>query len=611
MKNSELEKFQEELQKTYRNITKNPNISLNFDENFSNNFFHWSQNNILNYNYQNQSQINFFTINLKNQESKNFLKELRPSLDLACLYLLYHDANIHQNYLNNLPNQVELNIDLYKIFNDFEKIRLIILSSQNFLGITYNLLNKIDLDLDFTAPNDLSLILLSEAFQSRNKLALIVNAGKKNMSPVFHKKYLPKILALKKYLFNQEIFAKNLLKILENLILDNQKSDDKNPQENKKNDESDPNFGAEKLEGEIIEESTIENLETKPKQLELPENSSELTPIEMPMMQENEINSEVLLQNIANNNLLEFKNLYQIYTNQFDEIINPKKFLKKDDLANLRNQLDIKISKLSGISKKLAIKLKRKLLSKKNNYYDFDGSGGVLNRKRLANLIISPFSNDIWLYQKNHEYQDTALTILLDNSGSMRGNPIVMSALACELIAETLEKFSIKTEIIGFTTSDWKGGKSRKLWEISGKQKNPGRLNDLRHIIYKDFNQSYKKSKINLGLMLKEGLLKENIDGEALLFARSRLMQQNEKRKIIMVISDGTPVDDSTTANNEGDILSDHLHHVINNIEKGRKIEIIGIGIGHLAEEFYKNSITIKTIEELGDVMIDKIINVL
>jgi cobaltochelatase CobT len=259
----------------------------------------------------------------------------------------------------------------------------------------------------------------------------------------------------------------------------------------------------------------------------------------------------------------------------------------------------------------MAIKLQRKLLSKKNNYFDRDSSGGVLNRKKFANLVISPLTEDIWINLRSHEYNDTALTILLDNSGSMRGNPIVMSAMACEIIAEILEKFAIKTEIIGFTTADWRGGRVKKQWEMSGREKNPGRLNEIRHIIYKSFNQSFKKSKINLALMLKEGILKENIDGEALLFARSRLMQQNENRKILMVIYDGTPVDESTAHANEGDILSVHLRLVINSIEKQGKIEIIGIGIGHSTDDFYKNSITIKSLEDLGDVMIDKLINVL
>ena len=235
----------------------------------------------------------------------------------------------------------------------------------------------------------------------------------------------------------------------------------------------------------------------------------------------------------------------------------------------------------------------------------------ILDRKKLVRMVIDPMMEDVWISNKIHEYQDTALTILIDNSGSMRGNPIVMSALACEIIAEILEKYSVKTEIIGFTTADWKGGRPRKLWESSGRARNPGRLNELRHIIYKHFNQKFKKSRINLGLMLKEGLLKENIDGEALLFARARLMQQSEKRKILMVISDGTPVDDSTASANDGDILAEHLRHVINKIEKQTQIEIVGVGIGHTTEEFYRNSITIRSLEELGDVMIEKITDLL
>jgi cobaltochelatase CobT len=242
---------------------------------------------------------------------------------------------------------------------------------------------------------------------------------------------------------------------------------------------------------------------------------------------------------------------------------------------------------------------------------EYDASRGILDRKKIVRIVTSPQNDDIWVNNKSYDYHDTCLTILLDNSGSMRGQPILMSALACEIIAEILEKFSIKTEIIGFTTADWKGGRVKKLWESSGRSPNPGRLNELRHIIYKHFNQNFKKAKTNLGLMLKEGILKENIDGEALLFARSRLMQQSEKRKILMVISDGTPVDDSTNSANDHDILIDHLHHVIKKIEKGKKIEIVGVGIGHATDEFYRNSTMIRSLDELGDAMISKIVGLI
>lgn len=304
---------------------------------------------------------------------------------------------------------------------------------------------------------------------------------------------------------------------------------------------------------------------------------------------------------------IEFKNPYKIFSSQFDEVVFPQKLIPKNELELLRNQLELRLSKLSGISKKMSLQLKRKLLSKKNSFFEFDSSRGVLDRKKLTRLVIDPMMTQLWIDHKNHEFNNTALTILLDNSGSMRGNPIVTSAMACEIIAEILEKFSVKTEIIGFTTSDWKGGRVRKIWESAGRPENPGRLNELRHIVYKHFNQRLKKAKVNLGLMLKEGILKENIDGEALLFARSRLMQQSEKRKILLVISDGTPVDDSTISANDSEILSNHLRHVVSKIERQSKIEIIGIGIGHSTEEFYHNSMTIRNVDELGDAMIKKI----
>ena len=232
---------------------------------------------------------------------------------------------------------------------------------------------------------------------------------------------------------------------------------------------------------------------------------------------------------------------------------------------------------------------------------------GVLNRKKLSQIVANPCLENIFINHKNHDYQNTTLTLLLDNSGSMRGMPIVVSAMSCQIIASILERFGVKTEIIGFTTVDWKGGKVKKLWEINGRPNEPGRLNQLRHIVYKHSKQSFKKSKINLGLMLKEGLLKENIDGEALLFAKARLMKQPEQRKILVVISDGNPVDDSTNSANSHDILNWHLQKVIWQIEKQQKIEVIGIGIGHDLQRFYKNSITIDNPQDLGNVLITKI----
>jgi cobaltochelatase CobT len=617
LKNSpkNFEKIKENLVATYRNMVQNSNLQIDFDENLINNFFSWNQN-IINF-QEEKSTAKIFSLTsfspnfnlIKNCENDlEILSFMRPSLDLGCCFALFHNPKIHHKYKIEINNLNNLKINIAKIFDDFEKARIVILASENFLGIEKNILTKIENDIFYAEPSNLDLLLLNKVFNKKilPKTQEFVADLQKNLAP----KIVQKIFDLEKFIYHQENFAKNLKLILEELIIENEETKEdpskSSQEEQKQTPQEVENFGAESVENNL---NQIQNNEVS-------ENSSEEKIIEkklteMPIFEDENFDETIIDKPSIDNNKIEYKNPYTIFSNQFDEVINPKKFIAKNELENLRNQLDLKISKLNSISKKMNLKLKRKLLSKKNTYLDFDASGGVLNRKKLVNLVLSPLIEDVWINSKAHEYHDTTLTILLDNSGSMRGNPIVMSAMACEIIAEILEKFSIKTEIIGFTTSDWKGGRVRKLWETSGRKKNPGRLNELRHIIYKSFNQSFKKSKINLGLMLKEGILKENIDGEALLFARSRLSQQSEKRKILMVISDGTPVDDSTTCNNDGDILSDHLRHVINMIEKRGKIEIIGVGIGHATDEYYKNSITIRALEDLGDVMIDKIINVL
>lgn len=617
MKNSQknFEKIKENLVATYRNITQNSGLQIDFDENLINNFFSWNQNIV---NFQDEKlQSKIFSLKsfspnfnlIKNSENDlEILSFMRPSVDLGCCYGLFHNPQIHQKYKVEIHNLNNLKINVAKIFDDFERMRIVVLASDNYLGVVKNILAKIENDIFYADASNLDLLILNKFFAKKvlPKTQDFIKNLENNLAP----QIVQKIFDLEKYIYHQESFAKNLKLILEELIIENEEIDQEptksEPEEQKNTSQDSENFGAESVENNL---NQIQNNEVSdnPSEEKIVEKKLE----EMPIFEDEKFDETIIDKPSIDNNKIEFKNPYTIFSNQFDEVVIPKKFIAKSELENLRNQLDLKISKLNSISKKMNLKLKRKLLSKKNTYLDFDASGGVLNRKKLVNLVLSPFIEDVWINSKAHEYHDTTLTILLDNSGSMRGNPIVMSAMACEIIAEILEKFSIKTEIIGFTTSDWKGGRVRKLWETSGRKKNPGRLNELRHIIYKSFNQSFKKSKINLGLMLKEGILKENIDGEALLFARSRLAQQSEKRKILMVISDGTPVDDSTTCNNDGDILSDHLRHVINMIEKRGKIEIIGVGIGHATDEFYKNSITIRALEDLGDVMIDKIINVL
>ena len=273
----------------------------------------------------------------------------------------------------------------------------------------------------------------------------------------------------------------------------------------------------------------------------------------------------------------------------------------------LRKQLDEKCDLYQKQITRLANKLYRKLQSKQNRCWSFDLEEGVLDTSKLTRIITN--SNNSLSYKKEKEikFEDTTVTLLIDNSGSMRGKPIMIAALTTDMIAATLEKCKIKVEILGFTTKAWKGGKTREHWLNNGKLKNPGRLNDLRHIIYKSADQNSKKSKVNLGLMLKEGLLKENIDGEALLWASSRLAKRPESRKILIVISDGAPVDDSTLSVNNSNYLEKHLKSTILSIEERSNVELLAIGIGHNVGQYYSKAITIHDVEELGGIMFDKI----
>jgi cobaltochelatase CobT len=530
-----------------------------------------------------------------------FIKSHRASADLAACYLLFHQKNLHPKKSSS---------EEQKFFDEFEKARLLCKVKEVYFGAAKNILDKIERDLEASNSN-LSLLLIKKVFADFSLLK--TDFFSQELSKKISKNLLKKIHDLSKKLDDQKSFAESVEEVLE-LLKNEEEAQEKESQKEKKDQANKPqndleNFGAEGSQ-------TSENQDFASKEEE--ENSEKEIPQEEQKQQKisegefSEKDSAKLdLQEVSEKEKIEFKKAYKVYSSKFDEIVFPQKLIAKNELENLRDQLDLKLGKLSGISKKMTLQLKKKLLSKQNSFLEFDSSQGVLDRKKISRIITNPLSDDIWVTSKNHEYQNTVLTILLDNSGSMRGNPIVMSAMACEIIAKILEKFRVKTEIIGFTTADWKGGRVRKLWELNGKIKNPGRLNELRHIIYKHFSQNFKQAKVNLGLMLKEGILKENIDGEALLFARGRLMQQSEKRKILLVISDGTPVDDSTLSTNDGDILPDHLHFVINKIEKQSKIEVVGIGIGHEIGDFYRNSISIKNLDELGDAMIKKIVNLL
>ena len=298
---------------------------------------------------------------------------------------------------------------------------------------------------------------------------------------------------------------------------------------------------------------------------------------------------------------------YHAYSTEFDEIVEADELADAEELSRLRRLLDQQLQHLHGVVTRLANRLQRRLLAKQTRSWQFDLEEGMLDTARLTRIIVNPVTPLSFKQEKQTDFRDTIVTLLLDNSGSMRGRPITIAAISADILAHTLERCGVKVEVLGFTTKAWKGGQSREKWIAAGKPGDPGRLNDLRHIIYKSADAPWRRARKNLGLMLREGLLKENIDGEALLWAHGRLMARPEQRRILMVISDGAPVDDSTVSINAGNYLEKHLRQVIDWIETSSPVELIAIGIGHDVTRYYRRAVTLVDAEQLGGTMLNKL----
>jgi cobaltochelatase CobT len=298
---------------------------------------------------------------------------------------------------------------------------------------------------------------------------------------------------------------------------------------------------------------------------------------------------------------------YKAYTETYDEIIQADLLCDADELVRLRQMLDQQLMNLQGVIGKLANRLQRRLMAKQMRSWEFDLEEGMLDTSRLDRIVINPLYPLSFKVEHDMEFRDTVVTLLIDNSGSMRGRPITIAAMSADILARTLERCGVKVEILGFTTRAWKGGQSREKWIHEGKATNPGRLNDLRHIIYKSADAPWRRARKNLGLMLREGLLKENIDGEALMWAHERLLGRPEQRRILMVISDGAPVDDSTLSVNPGNYLERHLRDVIDYIETRSPVEIVAIGIGHDVTRYYRRAVTIVDVDQLGGTMMEQL----
>ncbi len=298
---------------------------------------------------------------------------------------------------------------------------------------------------------------------------------------------------------------------------------------------------------------------------------------------------------------------YKMWTERYDEVVAATELCDAEELARLRGYLDQQLVHLQSAVSKLANRLQRRLMAQQSRSWDFDQEEGLLDAARLARVVVNPTQSLSYKIERDTEFRDTVVTLLIDNSGSMRGRPISIAAISADILARTLERCGVKTEILGFTTRAWKGGQSRETWLAAGRPPQPGRLNDIRHIVYKRADEPWRRARTSLGLMMREGLLKENIDGEALLWAHARMMARPEERRILMVISDGAPVDDSTLSVNSGSYLERHLRQVIAWIEKRSPVELVAIGIGHDVTRYYSRAVTIMDAEQLGGTIIEQL----
>ena len=545
--------------------------------------------------------INFFE--LDNLSSKYDFIHYRAEADSEALKKKFSDKKI---YHNNLPN----NSSYKSLYDISEKIRYELIGSKMLKGICKNInenyKQKIHLKRkdQLKSKEDVSASEAFELFMLKNFFNIKLNTTCSKILSFWEKEFNSSLNEHIKFfqenIENQEIYNSKFSKILEEMdIFDSNKENEKD--ENQQNNENKENNNQNQSESEQEKSEQEESQNGLDGDYDFDDYSINEQLIDT---NSEEQSSESVVQRM---NLETLNKSYNIYTTEFDEISKAEKLETEEEITKLRNNLDQQLTSFQDVIAKLANKLQRQLLAKQNRSWEFDLEEGLLDSSKLPRIIIDPYSSLSFKKEKDLDFKDTVVTLLIDNSGSMRGRPITIAALCADILSRTLERCSVKVEILGFTTKNWKGGKSRELWNNNKKPKNPGRLNDLRHIIYKNADIQWRRSKKNIGLMLKEGLLKENIDGEAILWAVNRLKKRKEERKILMVISDGAPVDDSTLSVNSGDFLEKHLKRIVKFVETKTDIEVLAIGIGHDVKRYYSKAIKITDVQELGDVMISQL----
>ena len=577
-----LENFKTAIGSTVKSLSNSENVEVSFG------------------NLNSQSKNNSIKLpEIERINDKINYNQIRALADSKSLRLRFSDEKTFKSY----EPDGNISKKLYKIA---EKLRCEKLGSEQFRGVKNNIqryYQERTSSLDLKNSEDK----ITESFENYLRVKFFESKNSKELEKKLrtyqkdlNEKFKGKIKQLSSLTHDQAQYNSMISDLISNMNFDeNLEKEEKNEenkdekQKNQKNQEQ-KTKEREQEQQEMSIDSGVPDLEEKVK-----ESDQDVEEVEIEDKSKSDYRKKI------KNSLGDLK--YKAYTEEFDEIIKAKDLESEEELNRLRKNLDQQLLQLKNFVSKLANKLQRKLLAKQNRSWDFDLEEGLLDNSKLPRIVMDPFNSLSFKKEKDIEFKDTLVTILIDNSGSMRGKPISVAAICADILARTLERCSVKVEILGFTTKHWKGGSSREKWMKNDKPNLPGRLNDLRHIIYKSADMPWRQEKNNMGLMLKEGLLKENIDGEALKWAYNKMSKRKEERKILMVISDGAPVDDSTLSTNSSDYLEANLKNTVKWIENKTNVELLAIGIGHDVTRYYNQAIKITDVQDLGDVMINQL----
>ena len=595
MKEDTLDTFKRALSSTVKAIAEDKEIEVIFGNNST------------------SSEEKIILPEINNVFDLDNIASIRGAADNEALIYKYRNNDTYSEFLPNKEKNK-------KIYESLENTRIQILGSKYMRGVKSNLLSLYEKNCNeknysnVTSQSDLE---IEHALEIYLKKKIDTNIVPKSASHAlsYWSKWLDSKVGtsiddLLENLDNQEKFAKLANKLILDLKLyDTNENKDESEDDNKgqQTEELDnPDIDETESQSSMSDddmENTEEEVQSEESELPVDENNEEMQDLE------DDGSENVKPQYKESKSVETILSEYMVYSNKYDEIITAQDLCEDEELNRLRKYLDQQLKSFQTIISRLANRLQRKLLAKQNRSWEFNIEEGLLDTSRLTRVITDPFYSLSFKKEKDTDFKDTVVSLLIDNSGSMRGRPITVAAMSADILARTLEKCGVKVEILGFTTKAWKGGKSRESWMQNNKPPSPGRLNDLRHIIYKAADEPWRRSKKNLGLMMREGLLKENIDGEALLWAHKRLQNRYEARKILMVISDGAPVDDSTLSVNSGNYLEKHLRGAINWIENKSDVQLLAVGIGHDVTRYYKKAVTIVDAEQLADVMTEQLVD--